>query len=585
MKPAQLAAHVGRSAVLVALASGCCKPRTAPPVPSVAESAKPSDDAAAFAAFYADYEPREAEAYKASELAWWDAQTTGTPEAFERREKTKLAYDALRSDPTTYAMLKRLRESGAITDPIQRRVLELLYLAFQEHQIPAELNRELVEGASALEKSFNAYRGVVDGKQVTANEIQEVLDTSDDSAERKRYWEASKAVGPTIENQLRALVEKRNQAARTLGYSNYYEMQLRLQEQDPDRILAIFDEVDAATAPLFDEMKASLDERLAKRFGITPAELRPWHYGDVFFQEPPRIEGIDLDPTFAKIDQCAVADRYYRGIGLDGAADILARSDLYGRPGKVEHAFCSDIDRRGDIRVLANLAADEMWTGTLLHELGHGLYDRYIDRELPFVLRKAAHALVTEGMAELFGAMTRDPAWLEAYTSLDPATRARVAELKHQSDRARGLVFARWSLVVLHFERALYADPKQDLEKLWWSLVSRYQKLTPPETIEGRADWAAKIHLVTVPAYYHNYLLGELFAAQLRARIADVVPKAEVDGALRLVNSPAIGAYLIENVFALGRTYPWDELIRRATGAPLAADAFLAELRGPSASE
>jgi len=45
-------------------------------------------------------------------------------------------------------------------------------------------------------------------------------------------------------------------------------MQLRLGEQDPARIAALFDEVDRAIAAPFAAMKAKLDGRLARRFAI-----------------------------------------------------------------------------------------------------------------------------------------------------------------------------------------------------------------------------------------------------------------------------------------------------------------------------
>ena len=37
---------------------------------------------------------------------------------------------------------------------------------------------------------------------------------------------------------------------------------------------------------------------------------------------------------------------------------------------------------------------------------------------------------------------------------------------------------------------------------------------------EGRnaPDYASKIHIVSAPAYYHNYMMGELFADQVLAR-------------------------------------------------------------------
>ena len=53
---------------------------------------------------------------------------------------------------------------------------------------------------------------------------------------------------------------------------------------------------------------------------------------------------------------------------------MLARSDLYEKTGKSPHAFCTDIDREGDVRVLANIVPNEYWMGTMLHELGHAVY-------------------------------------------------------------------------------------------------------------------------------------------------------------------------------------------------------------------
>ena len=82
--------------------------------------------------------------------------------------------------------------------------------------------------------------------------------------------------------------------------------------------------------------------------------------------------------------------------------------------------------------------------------------------------------------------------------------------------RARLLIFSRWCQVMLRFEKALYEDPSRDLNVLWWDLVENYQGLKRPD---GRhaPDYASKIHIVSTPAYYHNYMMGELFAAQLAA--------------------------------------------------------------------
>ena len=82
---------------------------------------------------------------------------------------------------------------------------------------------------------------------------------------------------------------------------------------------------------------------------------------------------------------------------------MIARSDLYEKQGKSPHAFCTDIDREGDVRVLANIVPNEYWMGTMLHELGHSVYSsKNIPRSVPYVLRGESHILTTEGVAMMF---------------------------------------------------------------------------------------------------------------------------------------------------------------------------------------
>ena len=75
----------------------------------------------------------------------------------------------------------------------------------------------------------------------------------------------------------------------------------------------------------------------------------------------PAVFGTNLDTVFAKYAQediSRLCREFYAGIGLP-IDDVLERSDLYEKPGKSPHAFCTDIDREGDVRVLANIVPNE----------------------------------------------------------------------------------------------------------------------------------------------------------------------------------------------------------------------------------
>ena len=226
--------------------------------------------------------------------------------------------------------------------------------------------------------------------------------------------------------------------------------------------------------------RAALDEALATRFGCGIDELRPWHLDDPFFQDPPTRGAVDLDALFAGRDLEALTLRTYDGIGLD-VRHVLDNSDLYARDGKSQHAFCIDIDRDGDVRVLCNVEPNERWMDTMLHEFGHGIYDREVRRDVPWLLREASHPLTTEGVAMLFGRLARDPEWLDqGRRCADERASSACALASTTRGRAALLTFARWVLVVTHFEQRFYADPEADLDSLWWELVERYQQMRTP---------------------------------------------------------------------------------------------------------
>jgi len=117
----------------------------------------------------------------------------------------------------------------------------MLYNAYLPNQIEPGLLKELVDLGTEIEKNFSTFRGTIDGEKVTDNEIKEILKDQTDSAKRKQAWLASKQVGSAVADDIIRLVKLRNQAAKKLGYANYWEMQIKLQEHDPDKVEAIFE--------------------------------------------------------------------------------------------------------------------------------------------------------------------------------------------------------------------------------------------------------------------------------------------------------------------------------------------------------
>ena len=491
-------------------------------------------------------------------LSWWEANVSATEENERRRVEAELALSDAMADPELFREVGEARGNGA--DEQTARQLELLHASLLPNQVPAELRHRIVELEAKVESTFAQHRGVVAGREVDDNEIKRILRVSDDESERREAWEASKTIGAAVADDVRELARLRNDAARSLGYRDWFALSLATSEMDEERLVATLDECDRLTADAFARWKEATDARLAERFGVEASELRPWHYEDPFFQEVPAAGGVDLTEVFAGRDVVALARDTYAGIGIE-TGPILDRSDLFARDGKCQHAFCIDVDREGDVRVLANVEPDRYWADTMLHELGHGSYDIGFDESLPWLLRDC-HLTMTEGIAILMGRLAQEADWLRDVAGMDADEAERLDGPLRGALAVELLVFTRWVLVMTNFERAFYADPEADLSETWWSLVRRYQLVTPPEG-RDEEDWAAKIHVACAPVYYHTYLYGHLVACQLRATLDHV--------AGGLVGRPEAGAFLLEQVFRPGESIRWDALLEQATGEPLSA--------------
>jgi len=533
------------------------------------------DDAAA--KFIASHEKDVRPLEIAVGLAWWTANTTGRDEDFAAKVEAQNRLDAALANKERFAQLKGVKE-GKITDPLLRRQIEILYLIYVEKQVDPELLQRITAKANEIEKTFNVYRAKSGDRQLADSEVRKILKESRDSAERQRVWESSKGVGQAVEQDLRQLVLLRNEAARKLGYKDYHAMQLSLNEQNQDEVLRLFDKLDELTREPFAAAKREIDAKLSLNYGIDVDELRPWHYHDPFFQESPAIFDVNLDGVFASADILALCRKFYSGIGLP-IDDVIARSDLYEKPGKSPHAFCTDIDREGDVRVLANIVPNEYWMGTMLHELGHSVYSsKNIPRSVPYVLRSDAHILCTEGVAMMFERFSKNGNWLVQMGVAVPDPAGYTATgLKMRRNQL--LIFSRWCQVMLRFEKSMYADPQQNLNKLWWDLVEKYQLLKRPAGRDA-PDYASKIHVVSAPAYYHNYMMGQLFACQVHRAIARDVLKADNPAQAFYTDNKQVGEFMKTRVFAPGRSLSWNELTKHATGEELNPAAFAAEFGG-----
>lgn len=501
----------------------------------------------------------------------WKASISGSDESFKEAEAAEMEYRLALANREVFDELKvKLADSG-VQDLQLRRWAQLLLLEMAPHMLPEEVLSELVTREKRLEAKVTSFRPEIGGEKVTSNVVNDILRNSTDIEQRKEAWEASKMIGPEIGQEIYELVKMRNVAARSIGFPDYYRMNLELQEIDEARLFSALGNFTTMSEDAYRRMKARLDFLMSAKFNTESIDLAPWHYSDPFFQEVPPVFGSETDPIYQGRETLEWNKEYFKGIGLP-IDSILDKGDYYEHEGKDPHAFCLDVDRKGDVRTLLNLKDNTYWAGTALHEFGHAVYDLNIDRSLPHTLRRAAHISTTEGVAMFFGRLARDLEWMVEMFGLTGPQIRNLANSLLEEQRMQMAVTSRWIMVMIHFERGLYRDPDQDQQNRWWDLVERFQLVRRPPNRTDMADWASKIHIAMAPVYYHNYLLGEWQASMFHEKM---VADLGLEDHASWVGDERIGKWFKENIFKHGSMWQMDELVRNATGKTPRPDAFV----------
>ena len=536
--------------------------------------------------------------------ATWQMYQQGTPESQEAVQKT---LDAVRAVSRNTRVANHLQELTRpenleqIDDPVLRRWAELLEEEYEtkDPKFPEEraVEDEIGDRRKDLSALYNTFRAQLDGETITQSEVGETLQSTGDPAKAKAVWEANgehgthrakdadgNPTGPSVAEELVSLVKRRNEFVKLYNqrpaedkkpdaqhFDNYYSYQLHEYGVNEEELVRLLEEVERVTDGPFRQLQEKLDGVIMERFGVDASETRqPWLQKG----NEKRLMDFDPDSFFRGKDPVPLAQATAARMG--GSLDtILSKSDLYydpERPGKTQHAFNFGIDPPNDIRDIANIDPKLQSLmarnfETVFHEvMGHGLDYQGIDENLPPQLRRL-YSIETEGHAMMMGDLPTDLEFLTEIMGVPKDEAVKLSERAKQNGLAAQVTMLRGFLRIINFEREMYKNPDQDLQKLWWDLSERYLGVERPEGREDKVDWDV-IHYISHPGYYPNYLYGQLWRAQVLDHIKNNF------GSLLTTEA---GDYLNSHR-ATGKLYKMDELIQRMTGKPLDADALKTEL-------
>lgn len=547
-------------------------------------------------AFLGDYERRFQELYYAASLAEWGSNTRIVEGDDSNAKRTHAAQEALAEFTGSVATIetaRRLHERRDALTPLEVKQLEaVLYAAAGNPQTVPELVRELIAANTAQSEALYGFAYELDGVELTANEIDTGLAEETDLDRRRRVWECSKSVGPTLRSGLSDLRRLRNATVRALGYDDYFSYKVSDYGMTEAEMAALCERLNRELRPLFRELHTWARYELAKRYGAEVPDLIPAHWLPNRWGQDwaalVEVEGFDLDGALAdKSPEWLVrqAERFYVSLGFEELPESFYRdSSLYPVPAdaaykKNNHASAWHLDLADDIRSLMSVEPNTRWYSTTHHELGHiYYYVCYSNPDVPLLLRGGANRAYHEAFGTLMGLAASQPRFVEAI-GLDASSGGAQPDPMQQllKEALEFVVFIPWSAgTMAQFEKELYADelPEERWNARWWELAAKYQGIAPPSPRDERwCDAATKTHVNDDPAEYYDYALSFVLLFQFHDHIAREILHEDPHDT-NYFGSKEVGTFL-SSIMTPGASVDWRAVLMETTGEELSARAML----------
>ena len=483
-----------------------------------------------------------------------------------------------------------LEREAALTDLQVRQLKAVLYAAARSPQTEPELVKARIKADAAQTEALFGFDFKIDGKTVTTNEIDRILEEEDDEALRLAAWNSSKEVGQGLKKGLANLVSLRNRTVQALGYKDFFQYQVSDYGMTVPEMMGQMRRFARELRPLYRELHTWARYRLAKKFkkevpDLLPAHWLPNRWGQGWGAMV-KVEGFDLDGKLAGLKPVKLvqaAEDFYVSLGFDPLPEsFYKRSSLFPLPPgslhkKNNHASAWHMDLKKDVRCLMSVEPNARWWETTHHELGHIYY--YIDYtspEVPPLLREGANRGFHEAIGSLLGLASMQKAFLQGRGLV--AADAKVDELQVLLKEAlEFVVFIPFSTgTMTHFEHDLYAAdlPISSYNERWWKYVEEFQGIRAPQKRgEEFCDAASKTHINNDAAQYYDYAISYILLHQLHSHIARKILGQDPRNTNYYGNKKT-GEFL-RGILKLGATRDWRVVLQETIGSDISARAML----------
>jgi carboxypeptidase Taq len=336
--------------------------------------------------------------------------------------------------------------------------------------------------------------------------------------------------------------------------------------------------------PLIDDVDPGMTTAsVRKLFGNLRAELVP--LVEAIAGQAPADDAC-LHGSFGETAQLEFGLSVARQFGYD-----LAR----GRQDKTHHPFCTRFSA-GDIRITTRVRNDDVGEAlfSTLHETGHAMYEQGVDPALDGTpLARGTSAGVHESQSRLWENMVgRSRAfWTHYYPLLQRAfseqlkgvpfdafyraiNKVQRSLIRTDADEVTYNlhVMLRFELEVKLLEGTLQV---KDLPEAWRAAMHADLGLEPPDDRDGcmqDVHW----YYGSIGGAFQSYTIGNILSAQFFEAATRAHP--EIQSEIERGEFGTLHGWLRERIYRHGRKYQANELIERATGAPMTMAPYLAYL-------
>ncbi len=277
--------------------------------------------------------------YKVNSEAQWLAVTDVTDAHDAASEVGGKAFAAFNGNP---ALIKEARDllahASELNELTVRQLKQLLLNAAEGPMTNPDLVSKRVAAETKQASILNSFEFKLNGKPITANQIDDTLEKSTDLNERKAVWEASKQSGPALKPNLVILRGLRNGVAQEMKYPDYFSLEVASYGMSADEMVKLQESWLQTLRPLYLQLHTWAKYKLAEKYHQPVPKKIPAHWiNNRWSQEwTGLVDAANIDKYFEGrkaewiIKQ---AEQFYTGLGFSPLPQTFwERSDLYPLP-------------------------------------------------------------------------------------------------------------------------------------------------------------------------------------------------------------------------------------------------------------